>query len=169
MPFFDCSANISDVYRWVDHTGELEIEIDAPDERAVFEEAVAAVRELTGGESAQNGDGDGEIDSGSGAAAGESGKIEATAAPSESREIEVAAPDRAALLVGWLEELFFLAETQDFVPLRVTRLELAAERLEATVEGRLGHPRHLVKAVTYHDLRLEPSGGRWRARVVLDV
>jgi SHS2 domain-containing protein len=157
------------MYRWVDHTGELELEIEAPDERAVFEEAVAAVRELTG-ESAENGDGDGEIDSRRGAAAAdESGKIDATTPPSESRKIEVTAPDRAALLVGWLEELFFLAETQGFVPLRVTRLELAAERLEATVEGRLGHPRHLVKAVTYHGLSLEPSGGRWRARVVLDV
>jgi SHS2 domain-containing protein len=141
----------------VDHTGELELEIDAPDERAVFEEAAAAVREVTGGESPENGAGDAETDPRRGAVAG------------ESRTIEVAAPDRAALLAGWLEELFFLAETEDFVPLRVTRLELAAERLNATVDGRLGHPRHLVKAVTYHGLRLEPSGGRWRARVVLDV
>jgi SHS2 domain-containing protein len=157
------------MYRWVDHTGELELEIEAPDERAVFEEAVAAVRELTGGESGEDGDANGDIDSGADAAADDSAKSEGNAAPGGPREIEVTAPDRAALLVGWLEELFFLAETQAFVPLRVTRLELAAERLEATVEGRIGHPRHLVKAVTYHGLTLEPSDGGWRARVVLDV
>jgi SHS2 domain-containing protein len=157
------------MYRWVDHTGELELEIEAPDERAVFEEAVAAVRELTGGESGDNGGADGDIHCGADAAADEPAKTKGNAAPGGPREIEVTAPDRAALLVGWLEELFFLAETQDFVPLRVTRLELAAERLEATVDGRIGRPRHLVKAVTYHGLTLEPSHRGWRARVVLDV
>jgi SHS2 domain-containing protein len=157
-PHAPARANMSGVYRWVDHTGELELEIDAPDERAVFEAAVAAVFELTDGNSGGNGDTPAGGDPRSGAAQA-----------GESREIEVVAPDRPTLLAAWLEELLFLAETQDLVPVRVTRLELAEERLSATIEGRLGHPRHLVKAVTYHDLRFEPSDGRWLARVVLDV
>jgi SHS2 domain-containing protein len=33
-------------YRWVEHTGELELAIDAPTERAVFEDGFEAMREL---------------------------------------------------------------------------------------------------------------------------
>jgi SHS2 domain-containing protein len=56
--------------RWVEHTAELELEIEAPSEEAVFAEAVAAFAELVGG--------------GSG--------------PSVTREVEVEADDRAMLL-----------------------------------------------------------------------
>ena len=55
------------------------------------------------------------------------------------------------------------------MPLRATRLRLGEGSLVATVEGRLGAPPQLVKAVTYHRLSLRRSSGRWRATVVLDV
>jgi SHS2 domain-containing protein len=130
------------VFRWVDHTAELELEIEAPSEAAVFAEALAALAELVG-------DGGG---------------------PPMSREIEVAADDRALLLVEWLSELVYLSELEELVPERIAALELSERRLRATVEGYRGRPRHLVKAVTLH--RLELSGdddAGWRARVVLDV
>jgi SHS2 domain-containing protein len=130
------------MYRWVDHTGELELEIVAPDERAVFEDAVAALRELL-----------------------EDGSHEAD----ESRELDLVAGDRATLLAEYLTELLFYAETEDFVPVRVGRLELDAERLRATVQGHRGRPPHLVKAVTYHRLSFDRAPEGWRASVVLDV
>jgi SHS2 domain-containing protein len=34
------------VKRWVEHTGELELQIDAPTEEAVFADALAAFAEL---------------------------------------------------------------------------------------------------------------------------
>ena len=34
------------VYRWVEHTGEVELEIEADSERQVFVDAMAALREL---------------------------------------------------------------------------------------------------------------------------
>jgi SHS2 domain-containing protein len=130
------------VYRWVDHTAELELEIEAPSEEAVFAEALAAFAELAGDESG----------------------------PSASREVEVEADDHALLLVEWLSELVYLSEAEQLVPERVTSLELEDAKLRATVEGRRGRPRHLVKAVTLHrlELRRDNSLG-WRARVVLDV
>jgi SHS2 domain-containing protein len=130
------------VFRWVDHTAELELEIEAPSEEAVFADALAALAELVG-------DGGG--------------------AP-VSREIEVTADDRALLLVEWLSELVYLSELEELVPERIAALELTEGRLRATVEGRRGRPRHLVKAVTLH--RLELTGdddAGWSARVVLDV
>jgi SHS2 domain-containing protein len=130
------------MYRWVDHTGELELQIVAPDERAVFEDALAALRELL-----------------------EDGSHEAD----ESRELDLVAGDRATLLAEYLTELLFYAETEDFVPVRVGRLELDAERLRATVQGHRGRPPHLVKAVTYHRLSFDRAPEGWRASVVLDV
>jgi SHS2 domain-containing protein len=124
------------VYRWVEHTGELELPVEAQSPAGVFAEALAAFAELVGdgppGEPAR-------------------------------REIELEAADQATLLAEWLSELVYLAETQGLVPERVVGFDLAGTRMRAMVEGRLGQPPHLVKAVTYHGL--EPvRGGRRLAR-----
>ncbi len=134
------------MYRFVDHTAELELEIEAPTEEGVFTEALIALRELL--ETEEEG--------------------EAPGAPAE-HEISVTAGDRPALLAEWLTELVFLAETEGFVPERVTALELAGNELRATVTGHHDEPRPLVKAATYNSLELAPEAGAWRARVVLDV
>jgi SHS2 domain-containing protein len=126
----------------VEHTGELELQLEAGSEQGVFEQGFEAMRELL--------------------AAGPAG-------PAEVREIELRAPDRAALLADWLAELAFLSETAGFVPERLVSLELAGEGLRARVEGRGGEAPHLVKGVTYHRLALERADGGWRATVVLDV
>lgn len=86
-----------------------------------------------------------------------------------SRRVVLRAGDRPVLLAEWLSELGFLAEVEGFVPERVAELEVGREGLEATVEGRYGEPRHVVKAVTYHRLGFGPSGDGWHATAVLDV
>jgi SHS2 domain-containing protein len=130
------------VHRWVEHTAELELELEAPTQEALFADALRAFGELV----ARDGAGD-----------------------AVTHDVRVTAADPAALLVEWLDELVFLAETQDFVPERVTALELRDGELRATVEGRRGEPAHLVKSVTYHGLELGRGESGWRARVVLDV
>lgn len=130
------------MYRWVEHTGELELVLEGSDEAEVFADAVAALNELLDGSS--------------------------TGSP-QSREVALRSPERATLLAAWIDELVFLAETEDFVPERVDTLELEADALRAAVSGRLGRPPHLVKAVTYHGLDFRAEDGRVRARAVLDV
>jgi SHS2 domain-containing protein len=130
------------MYRWVEHTSELELEIEAAIEADVFRDALAAFRELVA-------DGEG---------------------PEEARRhVQVTGEDRAALLVAWLGELAFLAEAQSFVPEQAEALGLGDHQLSASLRGHLGDPRHLVKAVTLHRLLFERHGSSWRARVVLDV
>jgi SHS2 domain-containing protein len=129
------------MYRWVDHTAEVELEIDAGSEREVFADALAALAELLGA----TGEGD------------------------ELRSVELRAADRPALLAAWLEELVFLAEIEGFEPLGLESLELGDDSLRATVRGRVGDPPHLVKAVTYHRLAFARAGSGYSARVVLDV
>ena len=85
------------------------------------------------------------------------------------REVVVDGRDRGALLLGWLDELVYLAETEDLVPDEVERLELSDRGLVATVRCRRGGPRHLVKGATYHRLAFERSDSGFRATVVLDV
>jgi SHS2 domain-containing protein len=129
----------------VEHTGELEVEIEAPTERGVFEHGFEAMRELLRGESSGEG------------------------SPARPREVSIAAPDRAALLAEWLAELAFIAESEGLVPERLVSLELEEDGLSAVVEGRRARPPHLVKAATYHRLSLERTDEGWRATVVLDV
>jgi SHS2 domain-containing protein len=79
-----------------------------------------------------------------------------------------------ALLVEWLQELVYLADTAGLVPERITGMALEAgpgeePSLEATVEGPVGVARPLVKAVTYHRVELRESNGSWRARATFDV
>lgn len=129
------------MFRWLEHTGEAKVEIEAESEEQVFAEALAALRDLIG-------DGGG---------------------PRATREVSASGADRAALLADWLSELAFLAETEGFVADRLERLELGPGRLHAIVSGEVDDPPHLVKAVTYNDLRFEDAAGGFRATVVLDV
>jgi SHS2 domain-containing protein len=142
------ATNSADVYRWLDHTAEVELELEAPTEREILADALAALSELL---------------------AGEEGLIERTAAPLERRTVRAAAGDRPALLAVWLEELIFLSESAGFVPVRLEQLTLHDDSLIATVAGVVGEPRPLVKAVTYHRLEFEARARGYRARVVFDV
>jgi SHS2 domain-containing protein len=134
------------VYRWVEHTGELELEIEAGSERAVFEEAFEAMRELLKGES--------ELTAGG---------------ATVTREVAITGSDRPVLLTDWLAELAYLAESEGLVPRRLVELGLTEAGLEAVIEGKEGEPPHLVKGATLHRLGLERSASGWRATVVLDV
>jgi SHS2 domain-containing protein len=129
-------------YRWVEHTGEMELEIEAPTEEEVFAQALKAFAELLG-------------DDGHGSHL--------------SREIRVAGPERAVLLVEWLDELVYLAETESLVPQEVERIELPDGGVVASVRFHRGNPRPLVKGATYHRLAFAPTRDGFRARVVLDV
>jgi SHS2 domain-containing protein len=136
------------VWRWIEHTSEVELEVRAASEREVFEEALAALAELVGiGEGAS------------------SARAERRAVVVETER----AGDLAALLAGWLEELVFLAESEGFVATEMARFELHRSRLDATVIGGLGDPPPLVKAVTLHGLRFDEDEDGYLARVVLDV
>jgi SHS2 domain-containing protein len=136
------------VHRWIDHTAEVELELEAESQQGVFEEALAALGGLL---------------------AERAGGEEGTDVEPARHEVSVSAPDRATLLAEWLSELAYLAESEGFVPARAERLELAANTLEAAVVGRRAFPAHLVKAVTYHRLGIWKEDQTWRARVIFDV
>jgi SHS2 domain-containing protein len=135
-------AMSSDGYRWVEHTAELELEIEAHDEEAVFAEALRAFAELVG---------DGR--------------------PGEpvSRQVALAGQDRAVLLAQWLDELEFLAETEELVPDGLQEIAFSPHGIRATIRCHRDQPRSIVKGVTYHRLTFERVSDGYRATVILDV
>lgn len=88
-------------------------------------------------------------------------------------DVTVAGSDLEYLMVDWLSELLFVFESQQLL-LREFQVAVAAEGLTATVAGEPADPeRHRleneVKAITYHDLKIEQLDGKWTARVIVDI
>jgi SHS2 domain-containing protein len=86
------------------------------------------------------------------------------------REITTPGRDREALLVNWLNELIYLAETErwvgtEFTPTREADTELVMRARGVTVETAPSH----VKAATFHGLRILPTSSGVAADLVLDV
>jgi SHS2 domain-containing protein len=128
-----------------EHTGELAFRLEAPTLPALFEEAGRALCEAMRGRGMR-------------------------AAAAREERIAVAAPDRGALLVEWLNELVFRAEAgqvlfTDFHVERLSERELVARAGGVRVR-RLRNP---VKAATMHRLAVAEGTGGFTATVVLDV
>ena len=130
------------MYRWIEHTSEIELLVEDDSPAEVFTEALVALGDLM---------------------------TEERGGEPVTREVSAEASDLPALLVEWLSELVYLAERDGFIPERVVEIEIADERVRSTVGGQRGLPQTLVKGVTYHGLELAEANGGWRARVVLDV
>jgi SHS2 domain-containing protein len=130
------------MYRWIEHTAEIELAIEDESPEAVFNEALVAFGDLL---------------------------TEERGGEPVTHQVNISAPDLPALLAEWMNELVYLAETDGFVPERVEQLRLVDSGLQAEIGGQRHIPRNPVKAVTYHDLELHDVEGIWYAHVVLDV
>ena len=132
-------------FRFVDHTGEVEIHVDAATFGDVYAEAARALAALTT-----------DPDDPGGA--------------SIDRDVVVKAPDRDALLAAFLDEIVFASETTKAIFPDVTITQIGEGELHATLHGRRVHAvRTPVKAATLHRLRVAPVEGGWSGTVVLDV
>jgi len=78
------------------------------------------------------------------------------------------------LLVSWLNELIFQFDTYGYIGKGVEIREIEGNSMDATVTGEDFEPgRHesrlLVKAATYHGLKIEKANGLYRADVIFDI
>lgn len=92
----------------------------------------------------------------------------------ERRELEASAAETESLLYAWLAEILAVADGEQLVFRRVEVTELAAGRIRGVAYGeQFDKSRHragtYIKAVTYHQLRIEQTADGWRAQVYLDV
>lgn len=87
-----------------------------------------------------------------------------------AREVVVRSTDREALLVDWLNELLYLAETEHWVPAAFESVEASDREVRARVRGvPVAEAPALVKAATHHGLRIERINGDLQAEVIFDV
>lgn len=135
-------------YREIDHTADVGVELLAPDLRSAFEGAAAAMFDVMS-----------DLDR-----VGETwhGRVRVTGLDLEN------------LMVRWLAELLFIAESEGVLLSHFTVDRLDGLELEAAVAGeKLDRARHAIrveiKAPTYHELRIEEVRDGWFVRVIFDT
>lgn len=93
---------------------------------------------------------------------------------SVQRQIRIEQPVAELMLFDWLNELLYLFDSEQLVFIHF-EVSINNNVLEAVVSG---EPRdearhqldHEVKAITYHQLKLEQgTDGQWLAEVILDI
>lgn len=94
--------------------------------------------------------------------------------PQKSIEVTAAGESLEGLLVSWLNELIFHFDTYGFIGKEIHIHKLHDTLLSATVTGEDFVPeRHggglLIKAATYHKLKIEKREDHWEAEVIFDI
>ncbi len=86
------------------------------------------------------------------------------------RTVRVQGTDCESLLVNWLNELLYLHETEGELYSAFRIDELSSECLEATVHGApFDEVYTIIKAATYHDLRISKTREGFAVTIVFDV
>jgi SHS2 domain-containing protein len=139
------------VYRQLEHTADLALEVVAPDLDRLFAEALVGMCDCV--------------------------TETATLSSRVRRRLEATAEDRERLLVEWLGEALYLFETEGLLFRSATASVSEGAlgwRVSGEAEGEAFAPqRHpwkvAIKGVTYHRLEVAPCPQGWRARVVFDI
>ena len=130
-------------HREVEHTADWELEVWAPDMAGLLEEAARGMYELMG--------------------------VEVCDESRCHRQLEIAADDREQLLVSFLEELLFIADSEN-VAFDGYMLSPQDGGLIARLEGGTVLSRSKeIKAVTYHRLKIVENKRGLKTKIVFDV
>ena len=86
------------------------------------------------------------------------------------REVEVSGIDRETLLVNWLNEILYLQDVHHESYSGFEVMEISDTLLRVSLRGEpSASSRRTIKAVTFHDLRIERLPNGWEATIVVDV
>ncbi|MCI0478523.1 MAG: archease [Anaerolineales bacterium] len=87
-----------------------------------------------------------------------------------ARDVFVTALDYESLLVNWLTELLWLQESHREMYRHFDITALSPTELRAQVFGApFIELNKIIKAVTYHNLKIEQMAERWQVTIVVDV
>ena len=131
-----------------EHTADLGLRVWGPTMKDLFEQAAAGLASLM-------------LDP-------------ATVRPTQTVRLAAEGEDRDELLVAWLNEVLFACEVGELAPGTVRVTAIGSGRAEGELHGEPFDPsrhelRHSVKAVTFHDLEITETDGRYEVSIVLDV
>ena len=131
-------------YREVDHTADWALHVWAPTLEELFVEAARGMYTLVG--------------------------AQAQPGVTVRRRVELTADDHESLLVAWLQELLYFTESEElaFTGYHIAHLE--PTHLRAEVEGGpTGRLDKMIKAVTYHNLKINRTADGYDTTIVFDV
>ena len=131
-------------HRFLDHTSEITLHVGAEDWPGLLAQAGRGLAEL--------------LLRGAAPAAG------------EWQVQEVSSHDREALLVDWLTEIVYVAETGLWVPTEIEIEDCSETHLKARARGvTVVESPSLVKAATFHELHVRELPESLEAEVILDI
>ncbi|UCG88618.1 MAG: archease [Gemmatimonadota bacterium] len=135
-------------YRFLPHTADVIVEIEATSLANVFREATSVVSHLVAGDT----------------------NVDAT----ESRAVSLTAQAADELLLRFIRELLTQFQLETFVPGKLEIEQVDQMLLEGAVLGEpfdesKHDPQPEVKAATRHGLSVEETTAGWRAVLVLDL
>jgi SHS2 domain-containing protein len=132
-------------HEYVDHTSEITLRVNAPTFQELVAEATRGFAELV--PASMRG-----------------------AVGTERREFRIRGADRAASLVEWLNELVYLCEVEQWLPVDLTVADEDGSELLIRARGvDLARPWVLVKAATLHNVSVTQGPRGLVAEVTLDV
>lgn len=132
-------------HRFLDHTSEITLHVGAADWPGLLAQAGRGLAELLLRGAAPAVDGDWQV-------------------------LEVSSHDRESLLVDWLNEILYIAETALWVAVEFEVDEVSDTYLKARARGvTVGESPSLVKAATFHELHVRELPEGLEAEVILDI
>ena len=127
----------------ISHTADWSVRVWAPDLPSLFAEAARAMNSLAGT------------------------TIDNTSPVTKTFEFE--APDGESLLVAFLSELVYYQE-QENLAFDVFGIKIESSRLRVEMEGgQITSTDKAIKAVTYHNLKIERTSDGFETTIVFDV
>ena len=135
-------------YELIDHTADIGIKVYAKELKEIFETAARAMFEIIA--DLKN------------------------VKPREKRTIELKGSATDELLIFWLSELLFQYEVYqilfaDFAVDKISQFSIIANAYGQRFDKNLHEIKTEIKAVTYHDLKIEKVNFGWQAQVIFDV
>ena len=135
-------------YELIDHTADIGLKVYGKDIKEIFENAARGMFEIIA-------------------------DLE-NVKPREKRTIELKGSATDELLIFWLSELLFQYEVYqilftDFVVDKISQFSIIANAYGQRFDKNLHEIKTEIKAVTYHDLKIEKVNFGWQAQVIFDV
>lgn len=87
----------------------------------------------------------------------------------QADEVEIESEDAEALLVDWLSELNYLVNTNYRAYIDYEFEQFSERRIRAKVKSCKALAEEDIKAVTFHNLKIEKIDDLWQVTIVYDI
>ncbi len=92
---------------------------------------------------------------------------------SESKTIELYAPDKESMLVDFLNEILYLINVKNWLPAKIVELNIDENNLKSVINGeKFSSPDIIkteIKATTYHNINIKKNVDTWETKVYFDL